>query len=183
MPKWPSPSQATQSVTTADSGEGAAILRTVGMPCSQSCVAGDVSLLSLGAAIRWGPSFLTSSPSGIQSLPTPTQQSHCSEPLGSDRQQQPQEPHEQHVQSQRLERILFETSNATSLNANRDTAIGRKAHFQAIQETSLTPAQMKGMKSDANAKRQKLHRRPNRSGARQSSGRSWSPFLQRTGCL
>ena len=43
---------ATQSVTTAVSGERAAILRTDGMPCSMSCIAEDVSLLSFGAGIR-----------------------------------------------------------------------------------------------------------------------------------
>ena len=52
----------------------------------------------------------------------------------------------------RHERIIFETSNVTLLNSNRDTALRRKAHFQGIQEACLTPAQMKGMQSDAKAK-------------------------------
>ena len=42
------------------SGEGTTILRIEGMPCSLSCIAGDVSLLSFGAAIRRIPSFIPS---------------------------------------------------------------------------------------------------------------------------
>ena len=45
----------------------------------------------------------------------------------------------------------METSNATSLNSNRDTAIERKAHFQGIQEACLTEAQIEGMIIEANA--------------------------------
>ena len=44
----------------------------------------------------------------------------------------------------RYERIIFETSNATSLNSNRDTALDRKAHLQGIQEACLTPSQIDG---------------------------------------
>ena len=33
-----------------------------------------------------------------------------------------------------------------------DTALGRKGHFQGVQEACLTPAHMKGMKNDADAK-------------------------------
>ena len=46
----------------------------------------------------------------------------------------------------------METSNPTSLNSNRDTALARKAHFQGIQEACLTEAQIKGMKIEAIAK-------------------------------
>ena len=50
------------------------------------------------------------------------------------------------------ERIILETSNATSLNSNRDIALARKAHFQGLQEACLTEAQIKMMKNEANAK-------------------------------
>ena len=45
----------------------------------------------------------------------------------------------------------METSNATSLNSNRDTALARKANFQGNQEACLTEAQIKGMKIEAAA--------------------------------
>ena len=44
------------------------------------------------------------------------------------------------------ERILLETSNATSLNSTRETALARKAHFQAIQEACLNEAQVASLK-------------------------------------
>ena len=56
-----------------------------GMPCFLSCVAGDVSPHSFGVAIRGIPSVPKISSSGIHSPPTPSQQSHCSEPPGKDR--------------------------------------------------------------------------------------------------
>ena len=79
MPKWPSPEQATQSEITADSGEGAEIARPEGCPSSQSCIAGDISLLSFGAAVRGITSDSKISTSGIPSLPTPSQRPHSSE--------------------------------------------------------------------------------------------------------
>ena len=46
--------------------------------------------------------------------------------------------------------IMMETSNATSLNTNRDTALKRDAHFQAVQEACLNEAQIATMKIAAN---------------------------------
>ena len=46
----------------------------------------------------------------------------------------------------------METSNATSLNSNRDTALARKAHFQGIQEACLTETQIRAMKKEANTR-------------------------------
>ena len=44
----------------------------------------------------------------------------------------------------------METSNVTSLNSNRETAIARTAHFQAVQEACLNEAQTAQMKAAAN---------------------------------
>ena len=46
--------------------------------------------------------------------------------------------------------IKMETSNATSLNTNRETALKRDAHFQAVQEACLNEAQIATMKAAAN---------------------------------
>jgi len=46
----------------------------------------------------------------------------------------------------------METSNATSLNTNRETALKRDAHFQAVQEACLNEAQIATMKAVANRK-------------------------------
>ena len=43
----------------------------------------------------------------------------------------------------------METNNATSLKPNRETALARKAHFQAIQEACLNVAQVAAMKTAA----------------------------------
>ena len=48
------------------------------------------------------------------------------------------------------ERIRMETSNVTSLNSNRETALARTAHFQAVQEACLSEAQIAAMKTAAN---------------------------------
>lgn len=44
---------------------------------------------------------------------------------------------------------MLETSSSTSLNSNRGTALARKAHFQAIQETCLNEAQVAAMETAA----------------------------------
>lgn len=44
---------------------------------------------------------------------------------------------------------MMETSNATSLNSNRETALARKTHFQAIQEACLNEAQVAAMRAAA----------------------------------
>ena len=49
-------------------------------------------------------------------------------------------------------KLILETSNVTSLNSNRDTALARKAHFQGLQEARLTEAQISSMKAEANFK-------------------------------
>ena len=50
------------------------------------------------------------------------------------------------------ERIRMETSNATSLNSNRETALSRTAHFQVVQEDCLNEAQIAAMKTAARLK-------------------------------
>jgi len=47
------------------------------------------------------------------------------------------------------EYIKMETSNATSLNTNRETALKRTAHFQAMQEACLNEAQNIAMRTAA----------------------------------
>ena len=70
-------------------------------------------------------------------------------------QQQPQDrdkgedEQQQRGEDARLEKLILETYNATSLNSNRATALARNAHLQAIQEACLIEAQIAGMKRDA----------------------------------
>ena len=59
--------------------------------------------------------------------------------------------HQQQMQRGGMqERIRMETSNVTSLNSNRETALARAAHFQVVQESCLNETQIAAMKTAAN---------------------------------
>ena len=46
-------------------------------------------------------------------------------------------------------KVVIETTNVTSANANRQTLLKRKAHVQLIQEHCLNPTQHKNLKNEA----------------------------------
>ena len=71
------------------------------------------------------------------------------QPGNHQRDEKPQQQQRIGGEAVRQERIVMETSNATSLNTNRETALARKAHFQAIQEACLNEAQVAAMKTAA----------------------------------
>ena len=73
---------------------------------------------------------------------------HPQQPSDQQRDQK-QQRRQANAKAGQQERILMKTSNATSLSSNRETALARKAHFQAIQQACLNEAQVAAMKNAA----------------------------------
>ena len=51
--------------------------------------------------------------------------------------------------TQRLTKLIFETINVTSANANRQTILKRKAHVQPFQEHCMSPGQSMTIKRES----------------------------------